>query len=58
MSKVTFFVRMIAKEGKAEEVGETLGINFSNVQQEKGNVVFVLHRSAENPDEFWIYETW
>jgi quinol monooxygenase YgiN len=49
---------MIAKEGKAEEVGETLGINFSNVQQEKGNVVFVLHRSAENPDEFWIYETW
>jgi len=58
VSKVTFFVRMIAKEGKAEEVGETLGINFSNVQQEKGNVVFVLHRSAENPDEFWIYETW
>jgi len=49
---------MIAKEGKAEEVGETLRINFSNVQQEKGNVVFVLHRSAENPDEFWIYETW
>ncbi|MBA3474956.1 MAG: antibiotic biosynthesis monooxygenase [Rubrobacter sp.] len=58
MSKVTFFVRMIAKEGKAEEVGETLRINFSNVQQEKGNVVFVLHRLAENPDEFWIYETW
>jgi len=28
------------------------------VQQEKGNIVFAIHRSTENPDEFWIYETW
>lgn len=54
MSKVTYFVRMIAKEGKAEEVGETLRTNCSNVQQEKGNVVFALHRSVENPDELPI----
>ena len=58
MSKVTYFVRMTAKEGKAEEVAETLGINFRIVQEERGNVVYALHRSTEDPNEFWIYETW
>jgi quinol monooxygenase YgiN len=34
-----------------------LSTNFSNVQQEKGNVVFALHRLAENLNEFWIWES-
>lgn len=58
MSRVTYFVRMIAREGKAEEVRETLLINYRNILEEPGNVVYALHRSKDNPDEFWIYETW
>ena len=37
MAPVTYFVRMIAKEGQADEVLELL---------------------LENPNEFWLYETW
>lgn len=51
MSRVTYFVRMIAREGKADEVRETLLINYRNIQEERGNVVYALHRSTDNPDE-------
>ncbi len=57
MPRVTYFVRIKAKEGKAEEVRETF-INLRNIQEERGNVVYAPHRSAEDPAEFWSYETW
>lgn len=57
MAAVTYFVRMTAKEGLADEVHQTLLINCGNVQKEAGNIVFAVHRS-NNPNEFWIYETW
>ncbi|MCA1716204.1 MAG: antibiotic biosynthesis monooxygenase [Actinobacteria bacterium] len=25
---------------------------------EPGNLAFAVHRSTDNPDEFWLYETW
>jgi len=25
---------------------------------ETGNLAFGVHRSTENPNEFWLYETW
>jgi quinol monooxygenase YgiN len=25
---------------------------------EQGNIVFGVHRARENPNEFWLYETW
>ena len=58
MPKVTYFVRMVAKEGKAEEVRETLLTNPAIAGEEPGRVVFALHRSKDDPNEFWIYETW
>lgn len=58
MSKVTYFVRMIAKDGKVEEVRETLITNPAIAGEEPGQVVFALHRLVDNPNEFWIYETW
>ena len=58
MPKVTYFVRMKAKEGKAEEVREALLTNPAIAGEEPGRVVFALHRSKDDPDEFWIYETW
>lgn len=58
MSKVTYFVRMVAREGKAEEVRETLLTNPAIAGEEPGRVVFALHRSKDDPNEFWIYETW
>ena len=59
MSPVTYFVRMVAKEGKAEEVQELLLTNVKRIREgERGNLAFAVHRSTDNPSEFWLYETW
>lgn len=59
MGAVTYFVRMIAKEGRADAVLELLLENPRRIEQgEPGNLAFGVHRSLDNPDEFWLYETW
>jgi len=59
MSRVTYFVRMIAKEGKADEVEELLLTNVTRIKKgEEGNLTFAVHRSTDDPNEFWLYETW
>jgi len=57
MPNVTYLVRMVAKEGRAEEVEETLLTNPAIAGEEPGRVVFALHRSKDDPNAFWIYET-
>jgi len=59
MGPVTYFVRMVAKEGEAERVLELLLSNPHRIEAgEPGNLAFGVHRSTENPNEFWLYETW
>jgi quinol monooxygenase YgiN len=56
---VTYFVRMTAKPGKAEEVERLLLSNVERIRAgERGNLVFAVHRSTDDPSEFWLYETW
>ena len=56
---VTYFVRMIAKEGQADKVLDLLLVNPRRIEAgETGNIVFGVHRSLDNPNEFWLYETW
>jgi quinol monooxygenase YgiN len=59
MGAVTYFVRMVAREGKAEEVQQLLLENPRRIEQgERGNLAFGVHRSIDDPNEFWLYETW
>ena len=59
MGAVTYIVRMVAKEGKAEQVQQLLLENPRRIEQgEPGNLAFGVHRSIDNPIEFWLYETW
>lgn len=59
MPPVSYFVRMIAKEGKAEDVLALLLVNPRRIEGgEPGNLAFGVHRSTKNPNEFWLYETW
>ena len=59
MSRVAYFVRMVAKEGMAEEVQKFLLTNVTRIREgEQGNLAFAVHRSTDNPNEFWLYETW
>jgi quinol monooxygenase YgiN len=56
---VSYFVRMVAKDGKADEVEELLLVNPRRIEAgEPGNLAFGVHRSTDNPNEFWLYETW
>jgi quinol monooxygenase YgiN len=56
---VTYFVRMVAKEGNEDEVESLLLSNIERIRSgESGSVVFAVHRSTTNPREFWLYETW
>ncbi len=48
MGAVTYFVRMIAKDGKAEEVLALLLENPRRIEQgEPGNLAFGVHRSTD-----------
>jgi quinol monooxygenase YgiN len=56
---VTYFVRMVPKPGQAEAVQELLLTNPRRIEQgERGNLAFGVHRSTDNPSEFWLYQTW
>jgi quinol monooxygenase YgiN len=59
MPPVAYFVRMVAKEGQAEAVQELLLENPRRIEAgEPGNLAFAVHRSTEDPNEFWLYECW
>jgi quinol monooxygenase YgiN len=56
---VTYFARMVAKEGQADNVLDLLLVNPRCIEEgEQGNIVFGVHRSVDNLNEFWLYETW
>ena len=56
---VTYFVRMRALEGREDAVRELLLSNVARIDAgERGSLVFAVHRSTEDPREFWLYETW
>ncbi len=56
---ITYFVRMVAKPGRADEVEKLLLTNPRRIEQgEPGNLAFAVHKGRDNPNEFWLYETW
>src|SRR5262245_12218086 len=59
MTAVSYFVRMRDKEGQADRVLQLLLENPRRIEGgEPGNIAFGVHRSIDDPDEFWLYETW
>jgi quinol monooxygenase YgiN len=50
---------MRALDGQADRVLELLLENPRRIEQgEPGNLAFGVHRSVDDPNEFWLYETW
>jgi quinol monooxygenase YgiN len=50
---------MRAVEGQEEAVSRLLVSNADRIQSgERGNLAFAVHRSIDDPREFWLYETW
>ena len=56
MPKVALLSRVRAKEGKAEELIAAFRPVFEQVEKEAGTLVYVLHRSKDDPDLFWVSE--
>jgi quinol monooxygenase YgiN len=56
MAKVSVMARLVAREGKGDELIAGFGDIFRQVEAESGTLVYALNRSAENPDRFWFYE--
>ena len=50
--------KLVAAEGKREELRERLTEHFSRVEDEEGTLVFSWQVDFRNPDAFWAYEVY
>ncbi|HEV2259863.1 MAG TPA: antibiotic biosynthesis monooxygenase family protein [Streptosporangiaceae bacterium] len=56
MPKVALLSRVKAKEGRGEELIAAFRPVFELVEEEPGTLLYVLHRSSDDPDLFWVCE--
>ena len=56
MPKVALLARFKAKEGKAEELIAAFGPVLEQARKEPGTLLYVLHRSKDDPGLFWVSE--
>jgi (4S)-4-hydroxy-5-phosphonooxypentane-2,3-dione isomerase len=56
MPQVALLSRFKAKQGKAEELIAAFRPVFEQVEREPGTLLYVLHRSTDDPDLFWVSE--
>jgi (4S)-4-hydroxy-5-phosphonooxypentane-2,3-dione isomerase len=56
MPQVALLSRFTAKEGKAEELIAAFGPVFEQAGKEPGTLLYVLHRSKDDPGLFWVSE--
>ena len=56
MSKVSVMAKLVAQEGKGDELVAAFDEMFAQVDKEQGTEVYVLNRSATDPNVFWFYE--
>jgi quinol monooxygenase YgiN len=53
-----WYVKITAKEGEEQRVGDGLANLVAPTRAEHGCLVFEVHRDAAHPREFSIYEQW
>ncbi|WP_216911590.1 putative quinol monooxygenase [Nocardia noduli] len=56
MPQVALVSRVKAKEGRAEELVAAFGPVFEQVEREPGTLLYVLNRSKDDPELFWVSE--
>src|SRR5437764_14791899 len=56
MPSVALFSRVKAKEGTGEELVAAFRPVFEQVEKEPGTLVYVLNRSNDDPELFWVSE--
>jgi quinol monooxygenase YgiN len=53
---IVFTASLKAKQGKEKELEEALINMVSNVQNEEGALIYILHRVKDDPGRFTFYE--
>jgi len=56
MPRVALLSRVKAKEGRAGELIAAFRPVFDQVEKEPGTLLYVLHRSKDDPGLFWVSE--
>ena len=56
MPRVALLSQVKAKEGRAEELIAAFRPVFEQVEREPGTLLYVLHRSKDDPGLFWVSE--
>ncbi len=56
MPRVALFSRVKAKKGTGEELIAAFRPVFEQVEKEPGTLVYVLNRSNDDPELFWVSE--
>jgi quinol monooxygenase YgiN len=56
MGKVAVLAKLVAHEGRGDELVAAFEELFEQVEQEAGTEVYALNRSTKEPDVFWFYE--
>ena len=58
MSRIAVVAKLVAAEGRREELQARLMEHFERVQDEEGTLVFTWQVDFRNPDAFWAYEVY
>jgi quinol monooxygenase YgiN len=56
MAKVSMLAKLTAHDGKGDELVAAFDDLFQAVGQEPGTELYVMNRSASDPNVFWFYE--
>ncbi|MEV0826685.1 putative quinol monooxygenase [Nonomuraea rubra] len=56
MTQVALLSRVKAKPGKADELIAAFQPLFDQVEKEPGTLIYLLQRSTDDPDQFWVSE--
>jgi len=58
MSRIAVVAKLVAAEGRRQELQARLTEHFQRVQDEEGTLVFSWQVDYRNPDAFWAYEVY
>ena len=58
MSQIVVLAKLVAAEGRREELQARLAEHFARVEDEEGTLVFSWQVDFRNPDAFWAYEVY
>lgn len=56
MAKVAAMAKLVAHDGKGDELVAAFDEMFAQIENEPGTEVYVLNRSTSDPNTFWFYE--